>query len=116
MLSNKARRRWLALRRDQRSAGESAAAGIPCGRRWRFLAEHQELAVARGNLTNLIALNNGYASIRMTQKTYFRGAWLGCDTESGLGFPDWPTCSAVRHPSADDGPRGRQRDHAALHQ
>ena len=25
----------------------------------------------------------------MTQKTYFNGAWLGCDTESGLGFPEW---------------------------
>ena len=25
----------------------------------------------------------------MTQKNYFDGAYLGCDTESGLGFPDW---------------------------
>ena len=59
-----------------------------------FLQNIQELAVARRNLTNLgiyLWVNNGYASIRMTQKTYFQGAWLGCDTESGLGFPDWPT-------------------------
>ena len=62
-----------------------------------FLQNIQELAVARKNLTNLgiyLWVNNGYASIRMTQKTYFQGAWLGCDTESGLGFPDWPTLFA----------------------
>ena len=59
-----------------------------------FLQNIQELAVARKHLRNLgiyLWVNNGYASIRMTQKTYFQGAWLGCDTESGLGFPDWPT-------------------------
>ena len=25
----------------------------------------------------------------MTQKNYFGGNYLGCDTESGLGFPNW---------------------------
>jgi acetolactate synthase-1/2/3 large subunit len=25
----------------------------------------------------------------MTQKNYFDGAYLGCDTQTGLGFPDW---------------------------
>jgi acetolactate synthase-1/2/3 large subunit len=62
-----------------------------------FLQNIQELAVARKNLNNLgiyLWVNNGYASIRMTQKTYFQGAWLGCDTESGLGFPDWTTLFA----------------------
>jgi acetolactate synthase-1/2/3 large subunit len=62
-----------------------------------FLQNIQELAVARKNLSNLgiyLWVNNGYASIRMTQKTYFQGAWLGCDTESGLGFPDWPSLFA----------------------
>ena len=57
-----------------------------------FLQNMQELVVARKNLKNLaiyLWVNNGYASIRMTQKTYFQGAWLGCDTESGLGFRDW---------------------------
>lgn len=57
-----------------------------------FLQNLQELVVARKNLRNLsifLWVNNGYASIRMTQKTYFNGAWLGCDLESGLGFPDW---------------------------
>ena len=33
--------------------------------------------------------NEGYASIRMTQRNYFDGAYLGCDTRTGLGFPDW---------------------------
>ena len=33
--------------------------------------------------------NEGYASIRMTQKNYFGGDYLGCDTSTGLGFPDW---------------------------
>jgi len=62
-----------------------------------FLQNIQELAVARKNLNNLgiyLWINNGYASIRMTQKTYFNGAWLGCDIQSGLGFPDWPTLFA----------------------
>ena len=57
-----------------------------------FLQNVQELASARRNTDNLgiyIWINNGYASIRMTQKTYFNGAWLGCDEESGLGFPQW---------------------------
>jgi acetolactate synthase-1/2/3 large subunit len=25
----------------------------------------------------------------MTQRNYFGGAYLGCDTQSGLGFPNW---------------------------
>ena len=33
--------------------------------------------------------NGGYASIRMTQKSYFDGEIIGCDLESGLGLPDW---------------------------
>jgi len=33
--------------------------------------------------------NSGYASIRATQKKFFNGAYLGCDPETGLGFPDW---------------------------
>mgnify|MGYP003806432975 CR=1 FL=1 len=34
--------------------------------------------------------NNGYASIRNTQRTYFRGHLVGCDPSSGLTLPD--TC------------------------
>ena len=57
-----------------------------------FSQNLQELATVSVNNLNLkmfIFANNGYASIRMTQKNYFEGAYLGCDTESGLGFPDW---------------------------
>jgi acetolactate synthase I/II/III large subunit len=57
-----------------------------------FAQNLQELAtVVVNNLDLKIFLfcNNGYGSIRMTQKNYFDGAYLGCDTETGLGFPDW---------------------------
>ena len=57
-----------------------------------FSQNLQELAtvdVQKLNLKIFIFANNGYASIRMTQKNYFDGAYLGCDVESGLGFPDW---------------------------
>lgn len=57
-----------------------------------FSQNLQELAtVAVNNLPikTFIFSNNGYGSIRMTQKNYFGGAYLGCDTETGLGFPDW---------------------------
>ena len=53
------------------------------------LQELATVAVQKLNLKMLIFANNGYASIRMTQKIYFDGAYLGCDIESGLGFPDW---------------------------
>jgi acetolactate synthase-1/2/3 large subunit len=33
-----------------------------------------------------IMANNGYASIRMTQRNYFNGSWIGCDTDTGLGL------------------------------
>ncbi len=33
--------------------------------------------------------NDGYASIRTTQRNYFNGAYIGCDSSTGLGFPDW---------------------------
>ncbi|MCC2312908.1 thiamine pyrophosphate-binding protein [Cellulomonas xiejunii] len=57
-----------------------------------FMQNSQELAtVAVRDLPVKIFLfsNEGYASIRMTQKGYFGGAYLGCDTRTGLGFPDW---------------------------
>jgi acetolactate synthase-1/2/3 large subunit len=31
----------------------------------------------------------GYASIRMTQKSYFDGHYVGCDIKTGLGLPNW---------------------------
>ena len=52
----------------------------------------QELATVAVNglpLKIFLFSNEGYASIRMTQRGYFDGAYLGCDTSTGLGFPDW---------------------------
>jgi acetolactate synthase-1/2/3 large subunit len=57
-----------------------------------FSQNLQELAVVkRYSLPIKIFLfdNGGYASIRATQKKFFNGAYLGCDHETGLGFPDW---------------------------
>lgn len=57
-----------------------------------FTQNLQELAtVAVNDLPVKIFLfsNEGYASIRMTQRNYFDGHYLGCDTKTGLGFPDW---------------------------
>jgi len=58
-----------------------------------FAQNLQELATVQVNGLNLktfVFSNEGYASIRMTQRSYFGGQYLGCDTQSGLGFPDWP--------------------------
>ena len=57
-----------------------------------FAQNLQELATVRVNDLNLkifIFANEGYASIRSTQRNYFDGAYLGCDIRTGLGFPDW---------------------------
>jgi acetolactate synthase-1/2/3 large subunit len=53
------------------------------------LQELGTLAAQRLNVKVFIFSNSGYASIRMTQKNYFDGAYLGCDVETGLGLPDW---------------------------
>ena len=63
-----------------------------------FTQNLQELATVAVNQLNLkifLFCNEGYASIRMTQKNYFEGAYVGCDVSSGLGFPDWPTLAAA---------------------
>ena len=57
-----------------------------------FTQNLQELATVVVNQLNIkifLFCNEGYASIRMTQKNYFDGAYVGCDTTTGLGFPDW---------------------------
>jgi acetolactate synthase-1/2/3 large subunit len=57
-----------------------------------FTQNLQELATVAVNGLNLkmfLFCNEGYASIRMTQKNYFEGAYVGCDVRSGLGFPNW---------------------------
>jgi len=58
-----------------------------------FTQNLQELATVAVNKLNLkifLFCNEGYASIRMTQKNYFDGSYVGCDVSSGLSFPDWP--------------------------
>jgi acetolactate synthase-1/2/3 large subunit len=52
----------------------------------------QELGTAAINGLNLkifIFHDQGHASIRMTQRSYFNGKYLGCDRPSGLGLPQW---------------------------
>lgn len=53
------------------------------------LQELGTLAAQGLNVKVFIFSNSGYASIRMTQRNYFDGAYLGCDVETGLGLPDW---------------------------
>ena len=57
-----------------------------------FAQNLQELAIVkRYRLPIKIFLfeNNGYGSIRATQKKFFNGSYIGCDPETGLSFPDW---------------------------
>lgn len=57
-----------------------------------FSQNLQELATIHRyqlNIKIFIFENSGYASIRMTQKSYFNGKYVGCDINTGLGFPNW---------------------------
>jgi len=57
-----------------------------------FAQNLQELGTVSANqlpLKMFLFSNSGYASIRMTQRNYFNGAWIGCDAETGLGLPNW---------------------------
>ena len=63
-----------------------------------FAQNLQELGTMAAQCLNLkvfVFSNSGYASIRMTQKNYFAGAYLGCDVETGLGLPDWRHIAAA---------------------
>jgi acetolactate synthase-1/2/3 large subunit len=53
------------------------------------LQELGTVSVNRLNLKIFIFDDNGYASIRMTQRNYFGGRYVGCDTSTGLGIPIW---------------------------
>ena len=56
-----------------------------------FSQNSQELATIVRNKLNMkifITSNNGYASIRTSQISYFQNNYIGCDAESGLGFPN----------------------------
>jgi acetolactate synthase-1/2/3 large subunit len=57
-----------------------------------FSQNLQELGTVSINQLNLkifIFDDNGYASIRMTQRNYFSGGYVGCDLKTGLGLPNW---------------------------
>lgn len=53
------------------------------------LQEIGTVAINRLNLKIFIFDDGGYASIRMTQRSYFGGRYVGCDRSTGLGLPDW---------------------------
>ena len=53
------------------------------------LQEIGTAAINRLNLKLFIFDDSGYASIRMTQRNYFQGRYVGCDRSTGLGLPDW---------------------------
>ena len=57
-----------------------------------FSQNLQELGTVMVNklpIKTFIFDNGGYASIKMTQRSYYQGKSLGCDIESGLGLPNW---------------------------
>jgi len=53
------------------------------------LQEVGTVALRGLNVKILLFENDGYASIRMTQRNYFGGEYVGCDAASGLGLPNW---------------------------
>ena len=63
-----------------------------------FAQNLQELGTVAVNALDLkifIFHDQGHASIRMTQRSYFDGKYLGCDRPSGLGLPDWERAFAA---------------------
>lgn len=57
-----------------------------------FAQNMQEIgtvAINQLNIKMFIFFDEGYASIRMTQRNYFKGRYLGCDTKTGLGLPNY---------------------------
>ena len=73
-----------------------------------FIQNAQELGTVAINALDLkifIFSNEGYASIRTTQRNYFGGAYVGCDIKTGLGFPNWHKLfEAYGIPVTDAGP------------
>lgn len=57
-----------------------------------FAQNVQELGTVKVNNLNIkmfIFDDEGHASIRMTQRAYFDGIYVGCDVSTGLGLPNW---------------------------
>lgn len=79
-----------------------------------FSQNLQELAIVKRfalPIKIFLLENQGYASIRATQKKFFNGAYLGCDPDTGLGFPNWEKlfdaydipCRFLRQDEIDEG-------------
>jgi acetolactate synthase-1/2/3 large subunit len=83
-----------------------------------FVQNMQELGTVMSNALNIkvfLFANDGYASIRMTQKNYFGGKYVGCDRRTGLGLPNWGQLfSAYEIPVMEIGP-GFEKDEGFLH-
>lgn len=57
-----------------------------------FAQNLQELGTVKVNKLSIkmfIFDDGGHASIRMTQRAYFDGNYVGCDISTGLGLPNW---------------------------
>jgi acetolactate synthase-1/2/3 large subunit len=57
-----------------------------------FAQNLQELGTVARNSLNIkmfVVCNDGYASIRSSQQSYFNGNYVGCDINTGLGLPKW---------------------------
>jgi acetolactate synthase-1/2/3 large subunit len=57
-----------------------------------FLQNLSEIATAvlhNLNLKIFIIVNNGYASIKLSQKANFNGHYVGCDPQTGVAIPDF---------------------------
>jgi acetolactate synthase-1/2/3 large subunit len=82
-----------------------------------FMQNVQELGTVRSNNLNLkmfLFENNGYASIRMTQRNYFKGHYVGCDMETGLGIPKWESLFSAFEIPVKSISKGYQEDEAFL--
>ena len=53
------------------------------------LQELGTVSAQRLNIKIFIFDDSGHASIRMTQKNYFGGRYVGCDRDTFLGLPQW---------------------------
>jgi acetolactate synthase-1/2/3 large subunit len=57
-----------------------------------FAQNLQELGTLKNNSLNIkmfVVCNEGYASIRSSQRAYFQNNYVGCDVKTGLGLPEW---------------------------
>ncbi len=52
------------------------------------IQELQTVAHYRLPIKLFVLSNNGYISIRQTQDSFFQGRHIGCDSQSGVSFPD----------------------------